>query len=281
MKYLSLLILFCSATFARSGQEARNLLKDFDLSYYRPQVYGLRDFKVEVRIDELTEKLNRQLVFGKLKDVFFDMSWLISKHLAKPDDKKVEVLGLSKGFFEVKSQLANNVLQRIDFIAPVPLSERMKDYELSMKVHKDGTRAVVCKDPENLKDANEIILIFDRKKRLKKFIVKRPIGLEEVELKLDKKLWSKDKWVVSEYHVKKTHGTQRIESKSTFNYRTIAGFGLPETIQTVSKQILSRPSSKKSDTYEREITSNTRFSNWRVNNTKLRKSDFHQGGISN
>ena len=274
MKYLFLWTIFCSAAFAQSAQEARDFLKDFDLSYYHPQTYGLRDFKVDVRLSKLTEKLNRQLVFGKLKDVFFEVSWLKRESLMKPDNKKVEVFGWPGGFFEIKSQLSNNILQRIDFIVPISLSERMKDYELSMTINKDGTRTIISKDPQNLRDANEIILIFDEKKKLKRFVVKRPIGLEEVELKLNKKLWSKGKWVVSEYKVKKTHGLQKIKSKSTFNYRSVGGLGFPETIQTVSRQMLVQPSSGKSGTYEREVTSLMKFSNWRVNNSGLKKSDF-------
>ena len=274
VKYFFLLIGFYQLAFSNTNQKARELLRDFDLAYYRPQVYNLRDFKVDTRIDGLSEKLSQQLIFGKLKDVFFEISWLTRDRMTVPDYSKVKVLGFPDGFVEVRSELSSNVQQRIDFIVPVALSERMKDYELSMTVDKDGTHTVICRDPKNMEDANEIILVFDKKRRLKRFIVKRPMVLETVDLKLVKKSWSQGKWVLSEYNVEKVQGAQKISSNSTFDYTVIAGFGLPERIETVVKQVLTRVSSNKSDTYERESASHMRFSNWRVN-TGSKKSDFH------
>ena len=274
LKCLLLFIVFCAMASARSNKEARAFLREFDLSYYRPQMYNLRDFKVEARIDGLSERLSQQLIFGKLEDVFFSISWLTRSKKSELDYKKVTVMGLPGGFLEVKSQLANNVLPRIDFIAPVSLSEKMQDYKLHMTVDKGGVRTIVCKDPGSMKDASEIVLLFDKKKRLKRFIVKRPIGLETVDLKMVKEPWSQGKWVLREYNVKKVHGVQTIEAMSTLDYKIVAGFGLPERIETKMKAIVSRmPSVKGSNVYEGETTSSMRFSNWQVNRG-AKKSDF-------
>lgn len=273
IKYFFSCIILYPLAFAQSDQDARVLLRDFDLSYYRPQVYALRDFKVDIRINGLAEKLAQQLVFGSLKDVFFEMSWLRRDHADRPDYKKIEVKGLPNGFFEVKSQLASNILQRADFIVPISLSERMRDYKLEMTADKNGGRTIICRDPTNLKDANEIILVFDPKKRLKRFVVKRPIGLETVDLELVKKPWGQGKWVLNQYNVEKIHGVQTIKSKSTFDYKVVGGFGLPERIKTVTTQTLRQPATKKSGTYEREITSRMKFSNWRIN-ADAKNSDF-------
>lgn len=264
--YLLLLFVLCLLAPVFSADEARLFLREFDLSYYRPQVYNLRDFKVEARIDELSKRLSRQLIFGKLDDVFFKISWLIRNKETGPDQTEVTVMGLPNGFVEIKSQLANNILPRIDFIAPVSLSEKMKDYDLQMSTDKDGSRSIVCKDPESIKDASEIVLVFDQKKRLRRFVIKRPIGLETVDLKLVKEPWSQGKWVLSEYNVKKVHGVQTIEAMSTLDYKVVAGLGLPERIETKMKAVVARVSSaERLDAYEGETSSTMRFSNWEVN----------------
>ena len=268
VKYvLALFTIFCSFwADAQPDKEVRKFLRDFDTTYYRPQRYGLRVFKVDIRVDRLTEKLNQQLIYGKLEDVFFEMSWKTKNDSNISGFKKVEVLGFSNVFSRVKSQLANNILQRVDFIVPVPLSEQLKGYELkNMTIHKGGGRTIKMEDPEHLKEANRITLVFDAKNRLTKFIVSRPVGLETIELKLQKKPWSQGKWVMSEYTVKKDYGIETIESKNSLDYRIVSKFGLLERIKTVTKKISSQPSAKKSDTYESQVSFVTRFSNWRVN----------------
>ncbi|MCY4643650.1 MAG: hypothetical protein OXB88_03440 [Bacteriovoracales bacterium] len=270
-----LIFLLYSLTLIASEQKARQLIKGFDTSRYAPQIVGLRNFKVDIRIDGLSEKLSQQLIFGKVKDVFFEMSWLRGK-----DDysslKKVDVFGLPSGFFEIKSELANNILPKIDSIVPPSWSEKMKDYKLTMTLNKDGSTTIVGRDPQGVKEANEIILVFDNQKKPKSFIMKKPIGLETVDLVFFKKPWSRGKWVVKEYRVKKSHGIQKIESQSTFHYRRVQGFGLPEKIETTTKQVLNRPSpGKKSETYERKGASTMKLSNWRIN-TGLKKDHFRR-----
>ena len=261
-----------SLAVSKSDNEARVFLKEFDLSYYRPQRYNLRDFKVDARIDGLLERLSQQLIFGKLNDVYFELSWKARPKENDSDYKKVEVQGMPNGFSEIKSQLSNNVLPRIDFIAPVSLSEKMKGYALNLIENQDGTRTIVCRDLEGMKEASEIILIFDKKKRLVKFVAKSPIGLETVDLKLVKEPWSQGKWVLSEYNVKKVHGPQTIESMSTLDYKVVSGFGLPDRIETKLKiAVGERRSALGPQAYEVETRSGMRFSNWKVNKASLRQ----------
>ena len=270
MKYFLLLIFLASASFASSEQRAKKILKDFDLAYYHPHQYGLRDFKVDIRIDGLSKKLNKQQVFGKINDVFFELSWRIRDNLNTQDYKKVKVFGMPNGFFEVKSQLTIPILQALNFLVPIPISDMIKGYKLSMK---NSGGPIICKDPENLRDINEIILTFGKTRKLKKLIMKSPTGIETIDLILVKKPWSKGKWVISEHRVTKDYGPQIIKLESHFSYKVIAGLGFPEKIQTTTQQIFKSQNPKKSSTYKNKIISEMRLSNWRVN-TGIKKSEF-------
>ena len=196
IKCLLLLLTFYLPSPAQSKLKAREFLQKFDLSYYRPQRHGLRNFEVEIRIDGLSQRFDQQLIYGKINDLFFKMSWLATTDPTKQGHKKVKVFGLPKGFVEIKSQLSHNILQKLDFIVPLPLIQKIKDYALTMTTNPKGEHTIVAKDPQNLRPANEIILAFDRQQRLQRFVIKRPTGLETVDLSYSKMPWSRGKWVL-------------------------------------------------------------------------------------
>ena len=265
--YIFLTTIFIFINFSvLADKGAEDILNQFDKSFYRPQSHGLHNFKVDIRIDGLSKKLNDHLVFGKVEDIFFELSWFSQSGVKKGAPYKIEVFGMPKGFFEIKSELSNNIVTRLDFIVPKTQVEIMNGYHLSSSKGSDGNHTIICRDLENLRDASEIIMRFDAKKKLKSFVVKRPMGTEVVSLTLEKKPWSNGKWVLGGHKVKKTFGSQIIESESQVQYSIIGGIGLPNTITTNTTHTLMQPSAKKSDTYKREVSSEMKFSRWMVNN---------------
>ena len=265
MRYIIFFFILVASLSWASDISTEKLLRDFDSSFYYPQNLNLRDFQVDVRVDGLLKQLNDQLSFGKLKDIFFKISWLRSDSLDKPNHRKVEVVGMPDGFFEVKSGLINNILYYLDFIIPFPQRKRVKDYKLSIKKSSRKEIIILAQDPKNLKDANEILLFFDYKKKLKKYIIKRAGGIETIELKLEKKPWGKGKWVIDESYIKRAYGNQIVNSLIGIKYKVISGYGLPESIQSVTQYMRTQPNGKKQDDYERSITSQVHFVNWMVN----------------
>ncbi len=261
-----LLIILLFANIGHANSDGKSFLSSFDISYYYPQRHGLKDLSVEIHLIGLTQKLNDQLVFGKLKDVYYELSWKF------PDKVKIDILGMPNGFTEIKNQLKQDILLRLDFIVPYPLETRLRGYSIELKEDKNGF-SLVCKDPTNMQDANEVILAFSKDKKLERFVVKRPIGLESANLKMSKKSWSKGKLVLDKYMVRKTHGVQTIQMTSDISYETNVGIGLPAKISTSTKQILTQPGLKKSGTYERENKSELVFRNYKVN-TGLKGIDF-------
>ena len=278
---ISVLIFIFSLAFSFVGKavdlerEARQAIKEFDNSYYQPRVYGLNDFRTNIRIEGLPTILSRRFIFGKLEDIFFEISWKRGHNGSFSDKKKVKVFGLPDGFVEIKSELNTYILGQIDFIAPLLWSDRLKGYDLSMTVDSDKTRTIIARDIKGLKDAYEIVFVFDNEKKSKpkRIIFKRPSGLETVDLKFFKKPWSRGKWVIQEYLVNRIFGPHTFESKSSFYYGNISGFGLLERIEMIKKQILTQPGSTKSQTYERTEKTVMKLSDWRIN-TGLKNSHF-------
>lgn len=259
---ISLMMTFSHLSF---GESAKEFLNQFDSRIYNPKQYGLNDLSLKVRIKDLTKQLNEQLVFGKLKDVYFELYW------KSPDKVKVEVIGMPKGFKEVKSKLAQGVLMRMDFIIPRPLSEQMKDYEIKLTSEK-GKNTITATDTRGIQQISEILYLFDENQNLTRSISKSAVGMETFDLKYDTHAWSQNKKVLEGYKMQRVEGVSTVEMNVKIKYKKVSQFGFPESMELVTKQILTQPQGK-SKTYERESKTSLSFFDHKVN-TGLKNIKF-------
>ncbi|MBT7608508.1 MAG: hypothetical protein HN576_02050 [Bacteriovoracaceae bacterium] len=239
-------------------------VENFDIRYYHPVNYGLKDLVFEVRVKNLLEKLNKRLSLGALADVYFKVYWMM------PGKYKLEVNGLPKGFKEIKAELKSMIKNRLDFVIPLKLAPKIRSYSLTSSKLKSGTR-IVGMDRTHTRAVNEIQLKFNRKGMLEGFKTLSPMGVNNSKFKMSAKGWSHNKWVVDTLTVDSIQGIQKTSMRHKINYVPIDGFGFPvKVVISTSQEILHTKSSKASKS-KRELNTEILFSKYEVNTGKAQR----------
>lgn len=254
MKRMLLFFLISTNLFAQD--KALDIIKKFDVSSYRPQDKGLKEFVVQVDISNLTKQLNDQLIFGKLKNVYFKLYWVY------PNQYDVEVLGLPNGFAEIKNELKGLVASRLDVIVPSMLEKKFEGYNLKHSM-QTGKEQITATDSTHMKLINEIRATFDREGKLLSLVNHKPMIVEESELSLIKKSYSENKWIIDEISVKVNEGSQTTFIKTKIDYNSVEGYALPVRITSHSKQILAQGEDK--TPIQREVDSLVEFKGYKIN----------------
>ena len=255
MKLFFILFLVSFHVFGQN-MKPQEMIKTFDVTSYRPQDKGLKEFVVKVEISNLTKQLNDQLIFGKLKNVYFKLFW------AYPSEVDVEVIGLPAGFAEIKNELKSLVASRLDVIVPATLEKRLEGYSFK-QVSAPGKETIVASDTTQMKLISEIKATFDKEGKLLSLINQKPLMTEESELTLTKKAFSENKWIMDEINVKVNEESRTTLIKTQIEYNSIEGYALPVKIKSHTKQILIQGANKKP--IEREVDSSVTFTEYKIN----------------
>lgn len=260
-KILFFLGVFLNLTFGmiQAAEKPEDIIKAYDISSYHPQLFGLKDLAVDVRVSELLKQLNDKLIFGKIEDVYFRIYWLSS---GKAD---IEVYGLPKGFNEVKAELRSLIFNRLDFIIPKFLEPDLKGYKLTLGESLGSSQMIKVQDPEHVKFIHEMDFEIDSQYRLTKMTAMSPVGQEKASFTYSKKGWGQNKWVIDEVEITSTQGIQSTVVKNKLAYEKFSGFGFPVRIESKTMQVLLQPTSGKNEVYKREIDNVITFSNYKVN----------------
>lgn len=230
----------------------------FDLKTYDPIKVGLKDFTCEVRLDGITEKIKNDFAAINLKgEVYYKLYW------AYPGKVDFEIIGLPSGFNELRQNLKNLVINRLDYLIPQPLGKRFRGYELTEKKLGSGIR-VIGTDPTNTLPVNKIELYFDREEKLKSYKSFSPLGFRESTFDYKKKSWSKNKWVLEEVTAKMIQGPQVTEIQTEMDFENIEGYGFPTQIKVETTQYVVSPEDNEKKN-ERKGQSLLTFSKYKIN----------------
>ena len=240
------------------------VIENFDLRSYDPVSNGLKDLTCEIRLKGLTERLKKELVTLKIPDeVYYKLYWLY------PGKLDIIVEGLPRGFTELKTNLKNLVVNRVDFLIPQKLGKRLRSYKLTTKSVRGGT-LVKGEDPTNTKAVNKIEIMFDGDEKLKSYKSYSPLGFQDSSFEYGKKSWSKNKWVLEKSFAKTIQGPQVTEIVTEIDYGNQVGFGFPEEIEIETTQYVVAPG-KKEKKQERKGTTELTFSKFKVNSGEAQK----------
>ncbi|OUR93043.1 hypothetical protein A9Q84_21300 [Halobacteriovorax marinus] len=237
-------------------------VNEFDIRYYHPENYGLKDLVFEIRISNLVETLNKRQNFGRIEDLYFKIYWMF------PGQYQIKVFGFPKGFLEVKHQLKQMIKNRLDFVIPLKLAPRVRSYELSYFKTK-GAKGVRGKDRTGSRPVSEIQLKFKRNGMLKEFKTFSPTGVNTSHFDLTSKGWSNNKWVVDKMIIKLIQGVQLTTIENDFTYKPISGFGFPQRVDIKTSQEILTNNNGKSN--KRTVSSSIEFSNYEVNTGKAQR----------
>ena len=226
-------------------------IEQYEIKSYDPQKTGLTDLVFEARIDNLTEILNKTQTFGHREDIHFKIYWL------SPSQYKIEVLGLPKGFQEVKNDLATLIKGKLEFIIPERFSEKLKAYSLKAEPVADG-KLIKAIDDTYTMTVPEVNILFDKAGLLKTVETKGGQAPVKTEFFQSPKAWSNNKLVTI---------TNAVE------YLTVAGMGFPSkiTVKNVSEGIIPATDKEKEKKVKNETGTVIRFSKYEVNTGKAKR----------
>ncbi len=201
----------------------------YDRKVYSLKNKGVRDFVVDITSAKLTDQVNEQKIFGKVKALTFRIHWTQS-----PERLAVDVIGLPEGFFEAKNALRASVMPLLDSLLPMTVEQRFPNYKITPgKI----PREFIATDSSGLAPIPSYVLKFDDQDRLSEVIGQKPLGSWSMSWVYEKKAFSDGKWVVSQVTVNNNEGGQGIKSTRKLNYGTAQGIGvLTEVVLTVEQQ---------------------------------------------
>ena len=266
MKSIAMLLLCLAWLFpsvqAIADSASDEAIKRYDIGYYHPERFGLRDLTFEVRVDGLTEKLNQQLIFGKLSDVFFKVYWMQDETGAI--QSKVLVIGMPNGFEEMKKGLKQMVTDRLDYVVPKMLAESIKECSTTYSPASYGG-FITCIDKTHQKQIDRMELYFDKAGRMTRYVTVSPVGKTDTTMQMSAKAWSNNKWVLESMKIKQYQGIQSTITDYLFNYEKVELFGFPKSIVVKTAQYLIKPTEKNQEQLMRETETALRFSNYVIN----------------
>jgi hypothetical protein len=273
VQYFCFFILISNIAFGNTN--ARNVIEKYDISFYHPEVFGLKDLVFDARISNLTEALQKEGVFQNVKDIFYRVYW------AYPGKYKIEVKGLPQGFNKRKEKLASLINSKLEFVIPDKLSNKLRSYSLKIADNQNKKLTIKGNDRSGSRDVSELVLEFNKEGKLNKYTAVSPSGSKESTIDLKIRSWSHNKWVL-EKQITKFHSayfTSIIENK--IEYLAINGHGFPKNIITNAYQELrmdpkllakSIKEKKIKSNKSKVVTSEIIFSNYKVNSGKALKA---------
>lgn len=242
-----------------SATKPAEIVENFDLRYYHPQLLSLNDLAFEIRISNLKENVLKSIPLSKIDDLYYSVYWI------SPGKYHVEVKGLPKGYVELKNELKALIQNRLDYVLPQKLAPKVRSYSLKSVTDKSGSKRILGTDKTHQRGINEIEISFNREGKLKQFKTKSPMGSQTSTLSMSKKPWSKNKWVVDNVIVTSVQGIQVTKMNNKLTYKNYEGFGFPDKVEVTTTQELQVASNKKDEKNKRTVKSEIIFSNYLIN----------------
>lgn len=269
--YVICLSLFISMfpTFLNAQDSATALpeqLIQYDVRKYSVESLGLKDLVFEVRMDQLTETLNKNLALGKLIDVHFKVYWLA------PNEWRIEVNGLPKGFDEIKSDLRQLLAGKMEYVIARPFKSVVEGLSFE-NYSENGNNYIRAFDPLYTKAFTDILLQFDQNGRLN--YMRTNVSNQATEATFDYSVfpWSNSKFLVTKHSAKTKYGVSESTITHFIDYAAVNSFGLPSkmTIKTNNKVTIPARGKEKEKVINQEMTSVLRFSKYETNTGKAKR----------
>lgn len=259
----SLFFLLPAGAFAQAKIEE---IEQYEIRSYDPQKSGLTDLVFEARIEKLTDILNKAGNFGKLVDVYFKIYWL------SPSQYKIEVMGLPKGFQEVRDDLSALIKGKLEFIIPENFSDKFKAYTLKAEPIADG-KLIKAIDNTYTLAVPEVDIVFDKSGRLKQVETKAAYSTIKTEFFQSPKSWSNNKLVMDKIVTTTKEGTVTATTTNSVNYVSVGGMGFPSkiTVKNVTEAVIPAKGKEKEKKVKNESGSVINFTNYEVNTGKAQR----------
>lgn len=225
---LILSLIFLLSGLSAYAQDQKTYFSLYDRKVYSLKTKGVKDFVVDVKSSDLTEKVNDQKIFGNVKDLIFRVHWTLT-----PERLAVDIIGLPEGFTEAKNELKASFLPLLDNLLPMTVEQRFPGYKFSAG---KTLREYIAADSSGLASIPRYVLKFDELDRLSEITGQKPVGSWNMNWIYEKKAFSEGRWVVSQVTLTNSEGGQTVKTTRKLNYGTAQGMGvLSEVVLTVEQ----------------------------------------------
>ncbi len=245
------LILFPTLVFS----QGENLLKSWDSKIYNPKNEGLNSLSFDAKVDGLAESLKSNLIIPNISKVFFKITW------DKKNQFKVNLMGLSQGFNELKNALESTMIDKLRFFIPTSFYEPLSEYQISTKIVESGIQFTL-EDKTFLKEATKVEVFFNKAKNLSKLEIYSLRG-KEINSFIFGESSIENKLLLKEFLVENV-GAQEIFALSySVEYAKVNKFLLPKRI-SITSQLHSLPTGNGQKQVFSESKYEVSFSNFSV-----------------
>jgi len=258
---LSFLVIWVSSA---NKVQALDEIEQYDLRLYSPVNYGLKDLVFEVRLSNLLDLLKEQMALENLVDIYFKIYWMF------PGQYQIEVEGLPRGFDALKSELRELIKDRLEFIIPLPLTNKLRSYNLTYKSKKPNV-IIEAIDGTNTRSINRIELEYENNGRLKSLTSFSPMGRTIARYSMSIKPWSHNKWAIDTLEVETTIGQQVNKTKNEISYVSVSGVGFPEIVKIKNSTEILAGSGRDADNPRVESESQIVFSKFEINTGRAQR----------
>lgn len=254
MKLYSLgLLLVTIFTINNAFSEKVGIFDEHKIRSYSPLKGKIKDILFDVRVDGMVDAVKKSTTLTNVDDIYFRVYWYY------PDQYRVDVEGLPKGFKVLRASLRKEVKPYIDLIFSDDLVTQFARFRYSKDSKEKNTYVKMKKES----DVTDVSVTFDVNGMMTSIVSKSPFTGVKTELEHSKKSWSDGKFVTENIKItEKTSAITNVKDVS-INYGLNSGFGLPSDI-TVDEKFMSGV--KVINTNKKII----KFSNYVINTKKAR-----------
>jgi hypothetical protein len=245
------LILFPSIVFS----QGENLLKSWDSKIYNPKNEGVNFLSFDAKVNGLAESLKTTLIIPNISKVFFKITW------DKKNQFKINLMGLPKGFNELKNSLESTMIDKLRFFIPTSFYEPLSEYQISTKIVESGTQYTL-EDKSFLKEATKVEVFFNKAKNLSKMEIYSLRGKEVNSFTFEDSS-IENKLLIKDFLVENVSAQGVFALSYSIEYAKVNKFVLPKKI-LISSQLHSTPTENGQKQVFSESKYEVSFSNFSV-----------------
>ncbi len=221
MKILIFLsVVLCGNLFA---QDPKVHLANFYNRVYSLKTKGVKDFVVDISSSRLTNQINDQMTFGKVKNLVFRVYWT-----SNPERMDVEILGLPEGFRELKEELKLSLLSLMENLLPPSFEQKFNGFVIT-KSTKVGE--FIASDKSGIAPIGTYYLKFNDKDSLTEIEGRPALGSFVVKTEYEKTGFSDGKWVLAKQVSNSDQNGISVQTKKKLEYGESKGIGVLEEVQ--------------------------------------------------
>lgn len=245
------LILFPPMIFS----QGENLLKSWDNKVYNPKNEGLNFLSFDAKVNGLAESLKTSLIIPNISKVFFKITW------DKKNQFKINLMGLPKGFNELKNSLESTLIDKLRFFIPTSFYEPLSEYQISAKIVESGTQYTL-EDKTFLKEATKVEIFFNKEKKLSKMEINSLRGKEVNTFNFEDSS-IENKLLIKDFLIENLSPQGVFALSYSVEYAKVNGFVLPKKI-SITSQLHSPPTENGQKQVFSESKYEVSFSNFSV-----------------